>query len=76
VIKLKEFFTANEGKIGNLKKPIKSNITDPGSAKMATSKGTFKVITALPLMMINIKLSCKQRFWGLGLRATNLKIRY
>ena len=40
--KIKEFLATNEEKIGSQKKPIKSNITDPDSAKMTTSKGTIQ----------------------------------
>jgi transposase len=40
--KIKQFLASNEEKIGNRKKPVKSNITDPDSAKMTTSKGTIQ----------------------------------
>jgi len=32
----------NEEKLGSHKTPVKSNITDPDSAKMTTSKGTIQ----------------------------------
>ena len=40
--KIKAFLATNEEKLGSQKKPVKSNITDPDSAKMTTSKGTIQ----------------------------------
>jgi len=40
--KIKQFLTTNKEKIGCRGKPVKSNITDPDSAKMTTSKGTIQ----------------------------------
>lgn len=40
--KIKQFLSTNKEKIGCRGKPVKSNITDPDSAKMTTSKGTIQ----------------------------------
>jgi transposase len=40
--KIKQFLATNKEKTGCTKKPVKSNITDPDSAKMTTSKGTIQ----------------------------------
>jgi hypothetical protein len=40
--KITEFLASHEEKIGSKGKPVKSNITDPDSAKMTTSKGTIQ----------------------------------
>lgn len=40
--KIKDFLSNHKEKIGARGKPVKSNITDPDSAKMTTSKGTIQ----------------------------------
>ena len=40
--KIKDFLAANEEKRGSHNTPVKSNITDPDSVKMTTSKGTIQ----------------------------------
>ncbi|MCU7837740.1 MAG: transposase [gamma proteobacterium symbiont of Taylorina sp.] len=40
--KIKQFLATNKEKLGCRGKPVKSNITDPDSAKMTTSKGTIQ----------------------------------
>ncbi len=40
--KIKQFLSTHKEKIGTRGKPVKSNITDPDSAKMTTSKGTIQ----------------------------------
>jgi hypothetical protein len=40
--KIQQFLLCNEDKIGSQGKAVKSNITDPDSAKMTTSKGTIQ----------------------------------
>jgi transposase len=49
VKKIKEWLEENEDKPGKTGKPIKSNITDNESAKMKTSHGVIRPITAFPL---------------------------
>ncbi len=40
--KIKEFLATHEEKLGSRGTPVKSNLTDPDSAKMTTSKGTIQ----------------------------------
>ena len=40
--KIKQFLASHEEKTGSRGTPVKSNITDPNSAKMTTSKGTLQ----------------------------------
>lgn len=40
--KIERFLASSEEKLGSTNKPVKSNITDPDSAKMTTSKGTVQ----------------------------------
>jgi len=40
--KITEFLATHQEKTGSQGKPVKSNITDPDSAKMTTSKGTIQ----------------------------------
>lgn len=40
--KIKQFLATHEEKLGSRGTPVKSNITDPDSAKMTTSKGTIQ----------------------------------
>ena len=40
--KIEAFLASSEDKLGNQGKPVKSNITEPDSAKMTTSKGTIQ----------------------------------
>jgi hypothetical protein len=40
--KITEYLATHQEKTGSKGKPVKSNITDPDSAKMTTSKGTIQ----------------------------------
>ena len=40
--KIKHFLATHQEKLGSQGKPVKSNITDPDSAKMTTNKGTLQ----------------------------------
>ena len=61
--KIKDFLATNEEKRGSRNTPVKSNITDPDSAKMTTRpvRVPFKMTTVLRLTMINIKSSYKHK---------------
>ena len=58
--KIGKFLATHQEKMGSKGKLAKSNITDPDSAKMITSKVLFKATMALPSTMISTKLYCKR----------------
>jgi transposase len=62
--KIKQFLVSNEEKIGNRKKPVKSNITDPDSAKMTTSKGTIQGYNGIAINDDKQQIIMQAQVWG------------
>ncbi|ABM03213.1 transposase, IS4 family [Psychromonas ingrahamii 37] len=62
--KIKQFLASNEEKIGNRKKPVKSNVTDPDSAKMTTSKGTIQGYNGIAINDDKQQIIMQAQVWG------------
>jgi hypothetical protein len=62
--KIKEFLTNNEDKVGSQGKPVKSNITDPDSAKMTTSKGTIQGYNGIAINDDKHQIILQAQAWG------------
>jgi len=62
--KIKQFLASNEEKLGNRKKPVKSNITDPDSAKMTTSKGTIQGYNGIAINDDKHQIIMQARVWS------------
>ena len=62
--KIKSFLANNEEKIGSQKKPVKSNITDPDSAKMTTSKGTIQGYNGIAINDDKQQIILQAQAWG------------
>ena len=62
--KISAFLANNEEKIGSQKKPVKSNITDPDSAKMTTSKGTIQGYNGIAINDDKHQIILQAQTWG------------
>jgi len=62
--KIQQFLSCNEDKIGNQGKPVKSNITDPDSAKMTTSKGTIQGYNGIAINDDKHQIILQAQTWG------------
>ena len=62
--KIKQFLASNNERIGNRKKPVKSNITDPDSAKMTTSKGTIQGYNGIAINDDKHQIIMQAKVWG------------
>jgi len=62
--KIKEFLATNEEKLGSQRKPVKSNITDPDSAKMTTSKGTIQGYNGIAINDDKHQIILQAQTWG------------
>jgi len=62
--KIKAFLATNEEKIGSQNKPVKSNITDPDSAKMTTSKGTIQGYNGIAINDDKHQIILQAQVWG------------
>jgi len=62
--KISAFLASNKEKIGSQKKPIKSNITDPDSAKMTTSKGTIQGYNGIAINDDKHQVILQAQAWG------------
>ena len=62
--KIKQFLARNEDKIGSRGKPVKSNITDPDSAKMTTSKGTLQGYNGIAINDDKSQIILQAQAWG------------
>jgi transposase len=62
--KIKHFLATNQEKIGNRGKPVKSNITDPDSAKMTTSKGTIQGYNGIAIDDDKCQVILQAQTWG------------
>nr|WP_245597680.1 hypothetical protein [Psychromonas aquimarina] len=62
--KIKAFLAANKEKTGSRKNPVKSNITDPDSAKMTTSKGTLQGYNGIAINDDKHQIIMQAEVWG------------
>ncbi len=62
--KIAEFLKHNEEKLGSKGKPVKSNITDPDSAKMTTSKGTIQGYNGIAINDDKHQIILQAQTWG------------
>jgi len=62
--KIEQFLVENEEKIGSRGKPVKSNITDPDSAKMTTSKGTIQGYNGIAINDDRHQIILQAKAWG------------
>ncbi|KZN15486.1 transposase [Marinomonas sp. TW1] len=62
--KITRFLAAHEEKTGSKGKPVKSNITDPDSAKMTTSKGTIQGYNGIAINDDKHQIILQAQAWG------------
>lgn len=62
--KIGEYLASNKEKIGSRGKPVKSNITDPDSAKMTTSKGTIQGYNGIAINDDHHQIILQAQTWG------------
>ncbi|NQY89405.1 MAG: transposase [Colwellia sp.] len=62
--KIAEFLATNKEKLGSQGKPVKSNITDPDSAKMTTSKGTIQGYNGIAINDDKHQIILQAKTWG------------
>ena len=62
--KIKDFLATNTEKLGSRKTPVKSNITDPDSAKMTTSKGTIQGYNGIAINDDKHQIILQAKTWG------------
>jgi len=62
--KIERFLASSEEKLGSTNKPVKSNITDPDSAKMTTSKGTIQGYNGIATNDDKHQIIMQAEVWG------------
>nr|WP_245008152.1 transposase [Pseudoalteromonas piscicida] len=62
--KITAFLATHEEKTGSKGKPVKSNITDPDSAKMTTSKGTIQGYNGIAINDDKHQIILQAQAWG------------
>ncbi len=62
--KIAAFLQVNKEKLGSKGKPVKSNITDPDSAKMTTSKGTIQGYNGIAINDDKHQIILQAQTWG------------
>ena len=62
--KIAEFLATHQEKTGSKGKPVKSNITDPDSAKMTTSKGTIQGYNGIAINDDKHQIILQAQVWG------------
>ncbi len=62
--KIGNFLATHEERIGSMGKPVKSNITDPDSAKMTTSKGTIQGYNGIAINDDKHQIILQAQAWG------------
>lgn len=62
--KIAAFLKVSKEKLGSTDKPIKSNITDPDSAKMTTSKGTIQGYNGIAINDDKHQIILQAQTWG------------
>ena len=71
--KIMDFLARNQEKLGSKGKPVKSNITDPDSAKMAGSKGTIQGYNGIAINDDKHQIIVQAEAWGSGGEQQTLK---
>jgi len=62
--KIEKFLASSQEKMGSRNKPVKSNITDPDSAKMTTSKGTIQGYNGIVTNDDKHQIILQAEVWG------------
>ncbi|MDP5148345.1 transposase [Shewanella sp. ULN5] len=62
--KISAFLASHQEKIGSQGKPVKSNITDPDSAKITTSKGTIQGYNGIAINDDKHQIILQAQTWG------------
>ena len=62
--KIAAFLNVSKEKLGSTGKPVKSNITDPDSAKMTTSKGTIQGYNGIAINDDKHQIILQAQTWG------------
>jgi len=62
--KIEKFLESNEERMGSRNTPVKSNITDPDSAKMTTSKGTIQGYNGIAINDDKHQIILQAEVWG------------
>ncbi len=62
--KIADYLATKEQKYGSKGKPVKSNITDPDSAKMTTSKGTIQGYNGIAINDDKHQVILQAQTWG------------
>ena len=62
--KIKRFLATNKEKLGSRGTPVKSNVTDPDSAKMTTSKGTIQGYNGIAINDDKHQVILQAQVWG------------
>jgi transposase len=62
--KIKNFLSTNQEKMGSRNKPVKSNVTDPDSAKMSGSKGTLQGYNGIAINDDKHQIIMQAQAWG------------
>ena len=62
--KIAKFLASSDEKLGATNKPVKSNITDPDSAKMTTSKGTIQGYNGIAINDDKHQIIMQAKVWG------------
>jgi hypothetical protein len=62
--KITEFLASHEEKTGSKGKPVRSNITDPDSEKMTTSKGTIQGYNGIAISDDKHQVILQAQTWG------------
>ncbi|WP_285162991.1 transposase [Shewanella goraebulensis] len=62
--KITTFLATHKEKLGSQGKPVKSNITDPDSAKMTTSKGTIQGYNGIAINDDKHQIILQAKAWG------------
>ncbi|MBE0368514.1 transposase [Pseudoalteromonas aurantia 208] len=62
--KITQFLATHQEKTGSKGKPVKSNITDPDSAKMTTSKGTIQGYNGIAINDDKHQVILQAQVWG------------
>ena len=62
--KIERFLASSEEKLGSQNKPVKSNVTDPDSAKMTTSKGTIQGYNGIATNDAKHQIIMQAQVWG------------
>ena len=62
--KIEQYLAISKEKLGSQNKPVKSNVTDPDSAKMTTSKGTIQGYNGIATNDAKHQIIMQAQVWG------------